>query len=165
MLRVCGWCGIQLDLTQDKYKETEITHGICSNCAFHLRAATGMEFEDYLNHLPHPVIVIDDENKVTFCNTQAVELLHTTYNFNKRILCGKVFECENSFKPQGCGKTQPCHNCSIKRAIDKTRKNNISLEDIVVELHREDAIYLLNISTEILSHFIILRINSMVPKP
>jgi len=74
----------------------------------------------FLEGISEPVFVLDRNFRVIKSNAAARKISEKEIEEIDGFLGGEVFECVNSSKPGGCGNTDRCGGCSIRRAIRET---------------------------------------------
>lgn len=72
-----------------------------------------------LNAFPNPVLIVDFDLKIIFCNSAAAELMgsnDTASFFMKRS--GETMNCVHSTNaPEGCGRSASCNKCVIRNTV------------------------------------------------
>ncbi len=72
-----------------------------------------------LNAFPNPVLIVDFDLKIIFCNSAAAERMgsnDTGSFFMKRS--GEAINCVHSADtPEGCGRSSSCNNCVIRNTV------------------------------------------------
>jgi PAS domain-containing protein len=166
MKRVCAWCGKSLGTAfSDVHSDALITHGICDECAFHLRAQVGMPLRDFLDGLGVPVLLLDSDGNVKTANKTVRQFLKKDLTQIEGNKGGDVFECRHATLPGGCGKTVHCSGCTIRRTVMDTFSSGKSQEKLRAYLNREtpdgsQPLRLL-ISTEKVHDVVLLRIDEI----
>lgn len=172
MRRLCSWCEKDLDGNPAETGEagrsaSPITHGICPDCLREVLAFKGEPMLRFLNRFPGPVYLVNDDYEVVAANRDGAELLgREPEDFEGKIL-GQAIECEFSYISDGCGKTEHCRTCTIRRALAetiKTGKSNIKIP-AYPDLHNmtgENKLKYL-ISTEKIGEAVMLKIE-MIPE-
>ncbi|MEW5870982.1 MAG: PAS domain-containing protein [Chloroflexota bacterium] len=121
MEKICAWCGKLLDESVPASEHQNwVTHGICPDCAFHLKAQIGIPLPDYLEGLDLPVLLVDGDGRVRSANQPARQLLKKPLPAIEGRLGGDVFECVHARLPEGCGHTIHCSGCTIRRTVTET---------------------------------------------
>jgi len=111
-----------------------ITHGICQECRFNIKAQRGVLLQEYLDHLDVPVLLVDSDVKIIGANNSACELLGKDITDMEGCRGGDVFECEYARLPRGCGNTIHCSGCAVRRTVTDTH--------LTGKLHRRVPAYL-----------------------
>jgi PAS domain-containing protein len=76
-----------------------------------------------LDAIPVPVLVADHETRITDANRAALQMIGDEPEFALRRLCGEVLHCLHALRaPDGCGTTEYCSDCAIRKSIEKTRQ-------------------------------------------
>ena len=167
MKRICAWCGRSLDDDPDlDEEETNVSHGMCTDCRFHFEAEYGMRLERFLDGLPTPILLVDSEGEVIHVNRSAQSFLDKPLDqINAHISC-RVFECEYAFLPGGCGQTVHCSGCAIRNTVMDTYRTGRSGNRVPAPISRRggNRIEFL-ISTEKIGDVVALRVDSAVPYP
>jgi hypothetical protein len=123
--RVCAWCkaetGTVPTSSDDPYA---VTHGICPACEERFfvpaaRSARAVAIEELLERLEAPVFVIEDDVAVG-ANRAARAIVGKELPQILDHRGGEVFECVHAYEPGGCGSTEHCGGCTIRRAVLET---------------------------------------------
>ncbi len=97
-----------------------LTHGMCAECDAHFaRLWAGMRLGEYLELLPRPVLVVDADGRVLAANAQLGEALGCDPGKLRGLLGGEAMACARSRLPGGCGKTEHCRECTIRRMVQE----------------------------------------------
>jgi PAS domain-containing protein len=130
MKRICAWCGTNLEPSPvDQGDRSPITHGICPNCADTMLGHERRNWDEFLETLDDPVIVVDDDGVVVNANTRAQNLLNKDLDRIAGKRGGEIIECEHSRSPEGCGSTEYCQTgCVIRRSVTHTFSTGQALE-------------------------------------
>lgn len=140
MDRVCAWCGRTIEGTNlDDGNADLVTHGICAECGFHLRAQMGMPLLEYLDGIPIPIVLVDEDVAIRGANRPAKTFLLKDPDKALGRLCGDVFECVNACLPGGCGETVHCTSCAIRNAATDTYQTGREHLDIPAVFRRNHA--------------------------
>jgi PAS domain-containing protein len=93
---------------------------MCPECdAWFGKLWAGMRLGEYLDGLPAPVMVVDTEGRVVAANGRMASALGHDARALRGLLGGEAMACVHSRLPEGCGKTEHCRECSIRRAVDR----------------------------------------------
>lgn len=166
MNRVCSRCGGELESgVTEIHPGSVVSRGLCQECSHHLLAQRGMPLMQYLNGLMAPVAVVDPEGVLQAANTQLCELVSQDLSAVRGKRGGDVFECEYAGLPGGCGHTDHCSACTIRREVTETMRTGRSRERVPASLQqgspgRARPVELL-ISTERVGSHVLLRIDMM----
>jgi hypothetical protein len=134
MLMVCGWCKKELGPVGDT-GEHRVSHGLCASCESHLMASVdGIPLRQFLDSLDVPITLVDDDLRIEYANTAAQALLNKPFTAIEHRLGGEVFECENSYKPGGCGHTVKCSACSLRNAVNRCFESSNAEYSVVTNL-------------------------------
>ena len=121
MKRICAWCRKELGKEMgNRESDRVITHGICDQCQSNLWFQQGAPFQEFIDSLEEPVLVVDSEDRIEAGNRQARQTLGKELAEIKGSKRGKVFECAYARLPEGCGKTKHCSGCAIRRTVAHT---------------------------------------------
>jgi len=166
MRRVCAWCKKDMGIAgSDKETERVITHSICGQCANTLFSENSIDPENFLNNLPEPVMVVDNDVVALTANSRAIEVLGKELPEMKGLKGGDIIECIHAHEPGGCGNTIHCSGCAIRHTVTdtfKTGKSHIKVPasaDIPVSGKPSQIEFL--ISTEKLKGVVLLRIDKI----
>lgn len=116
--------------------DSPITHGICNDCSTKISLEMGMPTRDYLDEIPLPVLVVNDEGRVLTANRQARLALGKELDQIENNTGGIVFECAHARLPGGCGKTEHCSGCTIRRSVMETFVSGKAIVRRTVSLNR-----------------------------
>lgn len=161
MKSVCAWCGIVLADSPDP--DDEVSHGICEPCSqFFLSSSDSTKLGSFLNRLPFPVMVVDSDVMVVDGNTAGLELVGKDREDVLGRLGGEVVECANARLPGGCGKTEHCSGCVLRRSASYTYTSGKSVTDEPCSLLRrvgegERTVNFL-VSTQKVGHAVLLKL-------
>ena len=119
MIKICSYC--------EKYMEGEpdesgrVTHGMCPECFRYFdRQLEGMDFSGYLDQFQQPIAAIDAEGRILHLNASLSQMLGKNKETYLGMRGGEVMECMFARLPQGCGNTEHCPPCTIRRTIMHT---------------------------------------------
>jgi PAS domain-containing protein len=170
MTHICGWCATEMGSPTHSNSTGAITQGVCQACMSRYLMKWSVrsrqrEFQDFLDQLEAPVLVINSNGKVQTANTTALQMLGKEQPEIENRPGGEVFECIYAKEPEGCGGSVHCNGCSIRRHVMDTLHTGQPHHDSRVHLyqgtHQARKEVPINISTEKLSDFVLLRIDSM----
>ena len=168
MIRICAWCRKPLDDGSDSAAEAAsgITHGICLSCADEICLRLGKPLAIFLETIPAPVVVVDQDMVVKAANKKARKILGKELPRIEGFSGGKIFECIYCKLPGGCGQTTHCNGCTIRRAVAETHASGKALVRIRAYLtcqpgkgSRNKIVFL--ISTEKVGKLVFLRIDEV----
>jgi PAS domain-containing protein len=70
------------------------------------------------NTIPFPILVVDDDIRILFCNSAALKLLGSEEVLQQRG--GEVLNCIHSAdKEQGCGHGPQCKTCVLRNSVNE----------------------------------------------
>ena len=122
--QVCLYCNEHLGSIEEPGDDTErISHGVCPRCFPKLLAGSGKPLAKFLDSLPAPVFVVDQDVRIVTANALGRELISKDLEEMRGHLGGEVFSCKYSKMPGGCGQTVHCKACTIRKTVTKTYKN------------------------------------------
>jgi hypothetical protein len=128
----------------------------------------GVPLQSYLDSLPVPIFVVDDDVVVQAANKLGYAMLNKQPDQVLKRLGGIVFECAYARLPEGCGRTVHCTGCAIRRSVAHTYETGESLYDVPALLHcgreSEENAVILRLSTEMLGNVVVLHIDR-APEP
>ena len=72
MKLICAWCRQDIGRVEgSKLSDSEISHGICESCHDNIMFQQGVPLQKYLDSLPLPVLVVNDDVVVQAANRKA----------------------------------------------------------------------------------------------
>lgn len=167
MNKACIWCKAELP-TEVGDPAHIITRSFCSNCRELFSSPRyPMSLKEYLNQIGLPVLVMDDDVRVLDFNEPARALLGGRLPDCVGYYGGDVLECAYARLPGGCGNTEHCKACAIRRTVTttyatgKSQENVPAYQDIVTPGGTREVRFL--ISTEKVGNFVLLRIDEVWP--
>ena len=143
-----------------------VTHGICEECYGSLETSLPRSLREYLDEFEAPILCMDGGGMVLAVNKGMARLLGRGLKPVVGLMCGEVMECRHSHLPEGCGRTEHCLACGIRRSLDMTLRTGQGVEHAraYVERDGEDGkvtrVRLL-LSTESREGVILLRIDEL----
>lgn len=167
MKRVCGWCLKDLgDLDAREDSADKVSVGVCPDCAeFFRRNRPDQPMDEFLNALPVPVVLVDDDVRIEFVNRAACRVLGRSLDECKGKLGGTAFECAYARMPGGCGRTEHCKGCAIRRTVNATCETGLPQQSVSARMlritSRGEEELRFKISTEPCSDMVLLRIEEM----
>ena len=76
-----------------------------------------------LDAIPLPVLVADHETRIVDANKAALGWIGEEPDSALRRLCGEMLHCLHALRaPEGCGTTEFCSDCVIRKSIEKTKQ-------------------------------------------
>jgi PAS domain-containing protein len=126
----------------------------------------GVPFQAFIDRLPAPIFVVDNDGVIRTANKPGLALLRKTPEQVDRMRWGTVFECAYARLPEGCGRTVHCSGCAIRRSVYHTFETGEPLVDVPATLRFAGAgepqdIEML-LSTEKMGSVVVLRVENMV---
>lgn len=100
--------------------ENEVSHGMCSDCAFRMLSRQEGSINSFLDKMDYPVLLVDSDVNLKYENRMLRELTGKNEQQLEERKGGEVFECVNWRKPGGCGKTIHCSGCTLRNTVEKT---------------------------------------------
>jgi hypothetical protein len=166
MLLRCTWCNNEFPSEKAGPRtERRVTRSICPACREHFAFQMGVPLQSYLDSLPVPIFVVDDDVVVQAANKSGYSLLQKGPDQVLKRLGGIVFECAYARLPEGCGRTVHCTACAIRRSVAHTYETGESLENVPALMHcgraDEEQDIAMHISTEMMGAIVLLRIDSI----
>ena len=134
MQRLCSWCGDLIpagDAGQPVY-------GVCLPCTGRLLGGEGVPIQQIVDQFPFPVLVVDDDVKVSILNRRGQEILGVLPKKAAPRRGGELFGCVNAHLPGGCGRTIHCSGCALRRAVTITHRTRQPQNHIPATLRRGD---------------------------
>jgi PAS domain-containing protein len=139
MRLICAWCNKEIGHVENgPLPDAAISHGICKACADNMTFQRGISLQQYIDSIPVPVFVVDDEVVVKAANAKAREVLGKDALGMQGYRGGDVFECSHARLPEGCGRTIHCSGCAIRRSVTRTFKTGESLSMVPATLSQYD---------------------------
>jgi hypothetical protein len=167
MSRNCAWCKAELPGANGQPVH-DIAHCFCDACRqLFSTPQTPKSLKQYLDEIDTPVLVMDGDVRVLGFNETARTLLGSRLECCEGRYGGDVLECAYARLPGGCGNTEHCKACTIRRTIGTTHATGAShvnvpaYQDIVTPAGTREVRFL--ISTEKVGSFVLLRIDEVRP--
>jgi len=167
MSRTCAWCKAELPVANGEPAH-DITRCFCPACREHFSTSrTAKPLQQYLDEIGLPVLVMDDDVRVLGFNEAARSLLGPRLDACVGRYGGDVLECAYARLPGGCGNTEHCKACAIRRAVATThttgdeRVNVPAYQDLATPAGTREVHFL--ISTEKAGKFVLLRSDEIHP--
>ncbi len=140
------------------------SHGICIECLDYFFPKEGpRSFDEFLDLLAIPVIVIDGNFRVVATNEATFRLLANRVQKVVTEPPGVALECPYARLPEGCGQTVHCRSCAVRLTVLDTFATGQSHYDVPAYRDNsfgEHSITIhYRISTEKLGKFVLLRIH------
>lgn len=151
---ICAYCNKSLGQKEPLENKLK-THGICPACRdYFSRQEENRSFNDYLEIFDRPVMVVDGEGRVAAANEQVLKMLNKPADLVLGLLGGDAMDCAYSRLPEGCGETNHCSACTIRRIVQRTLEEQRPLYREPVKLIREDSTVDILISTRLIGRLI-----------
>lgn len=115
---VCAWC--KKVLVEEETSTGIISHGICPGCMGRLVGGRQVNLADFLNTLEFPVLLTNEDAMVLEANQPAARALGKPVDQLKNTLGGVAINCIYSQLPGGCGQTEHCAGCALRKTITDT---------------------------------------------
>jgi len=163
MTRTCSWCSKEFDISKRSGQpDRGMIPPLCAACSELMVFQMGVPLQTFIDRLPAPIFVVNDNVEVQAANTLGLKLLNKESRAVLKKLGGIVFECAYARLPEGCGKTVHCSGCAIRRAVYQTFESGKSLSDVPATIHHsgqgEPQDIALLISTEKMGDVILLKV-------
>jgi hypothetical protein len=117
-----------------------VSHGLCPECFPRFVSGTGKPAQEFLDSLPFPVFVINDEQLLVGANCHAREMTSTEFDEDSPALGGEVFQCVHADKPGGCGRTTHCKSCTIRNCVNETATTGKAMRQVEAFMDLGDVI-------------------------
>jgi PAS domain-containing protein len=138
MKRVCSWCGdVSPSVNPQEGSNGDTTHTICDQCSDNISFQAGVPLKEYLEALKVPVLLVDSGGVIQYANHLAVVQIGKRPDEIKGCYGGDVFECTYARLPEGCGKTEHCSGCAIRRTVRDTFESGKSHDGVTALLSTE----------------------------
>lgn len=165
MKKVCAWCLKELGKISDsRYQDNVITSGICNECAEHFVAnKPGRKIKEFLDSIELPIFVVNSKFQVQTANKSALNMLKKDIEQVGGYFGGDAMECAYARLPGGCGKTEHCNACTIRKTVAESHATGkrivkrTALEDIKTSNGVMKMRYI--ITTEKIKDVVLLRID------
>jgi PAS domain-containing protein len=139
---------------------------LCISCRENFAFQLGVPLQAFIDSLPVPIFVVDDDVKVKAVNREGRALIGKGAQEILERLGGVVFDCAYAQLPEGCGKTVHCSGCAIRRSVRHTWLTGEPLVDVPATLNcsrAEEEKVALHISTDRMGDIVVLRVESAAP--
>lgn len=168
METICAWCRCAMGPEAPEAVPTGISHGICSDCSRRLLQEIPINLLSYLNQLDIPLILVSQNITATFANQKASRVLGIHGQDLLQKSMGSILFCAHAQSPEGCGRTEHCSGCTIRRCLRITHETGapfvdvpIRIQQFINQIPQEQH---LNLSTVLVGDMVILRVDE-VPSP
>jgi hypothetical protein len=144
---VCSYC--RIFMRNEPSAGYGVSHGMCPECdAYFERLWGGMALNEYLEELPHPVVLMNEQARVVAANSRAEGLVGCPARELRGLLGGEALACTYSRLPEGCGKTEHCRECTIRNSVEQVHRTGVAVHDVTAYLNTADGRMPLRISVE-----------------
>ena len=93
--------------------------GLCRSCFDHFDALWARrDFAAFLDGLPSPVLVVDDEGRVIAASRAFARTLGAERSRLEGLLGGDALGCSHALRPGGCGRDVHCRDCTIRGSVE-----------------------------------------------
>jgi PAS domain-containing protein len=117
MRRVCAWCNKPLgEIGPDEDIEL-VTHGVCPECEAFVASNEPRSLRRFIDLFTEPIVCVNDNYSMLTANDAAVQALGLADAGDDRLLCGQVVHCRWACSPGGCGSTEHCLACNIRKIV------------------------------------------------
>ena len=127
--RRCIWCA--LELRDHDSSGLPFAPSVCVACAEYLAADERLSVEEFIERLPHPVLVLESDGVVVAANEEARAFVGKGPEQISGRRGGDVIECSSARLPGGCGNTIHCKGCALRRSVLHTFETGEGLSDVV----------------------------------
>lgn len=125
----CAWCGDVIANAGDT--AAGLSHGMCRFCAGFFSENRPGDLQSYIERLAIPVLLVDSDGRVQGGNQPAVNALGKRVPEMVGLLGGDVMECAYARLPEGCGNTEHCAACTVRRTVMHTHDTGEACERVV----------------------------------
>lgn len=167
--QICYNCNTHLGSIEEPGIDDErISHGVCLDCFPKFVAGSGESFESFIESLPAPVFLVDQNGCMLYANSLGQKLTSKKNQGEMQgRLGGEVFSCKHAKLPGGCGQTIHCRTCTIRETVSKTFETGNAYTRVPAymdlgDLTGDKTIRFL-ISTEKVENVVLLRIDDSRP--
>lgn len=137
MITICSYCRQKIG-EKEPFEDNRLSHGICGACYdYHIPRILEKDMSAHLDRYPYPVIMVDENVRLLGINREMTTFLGKARDEVVGLLGGELLGCLYARLPEGCGKTTHCSTCSIRLAVEKSRKLGKDLVDIPAQLDQE----------------------------
>ncbi len=164
MSQICTSCNSTIEKPQKQF----VTGGLCMPCASDI-LMSAKKTNTFLNAFTSPLLLMQGEpRQVLTANAKACDLFAKNLSQIEGHRGGQVFDCIHSFTEAGCGKDQNCEDCKIKNAVVETFSAGTSSNGVRtildIENNNKTTPYEIQIATEKIGDFALVRIDKYTPK-
>jgi PAS domain-containing protein len=159
MKTLCAWCLRDMTKGETRRQSEPVSHGICPDCRNTFDFQEGVSLQQYIESIPYPILVVNEDMRVSFGNAKAYKILGKAPESATGHLHGEVFECAHSRLPEGCGGTVCCSGCAIRHTVNRTFQTGEGQRQIPATLKRNESDVSLQITTVNVGDIVLLRID------
>ncbi len=159
MKTLCAWCLRDITKGDAGRHSALVSHGICRDCTNTFSFQEGVSLQQYIDSIPYPIVVVDEDLRVSFSNAKACRILGKVPDAVTGHLYGEVFECSHSRLPEGCGATICCSGCTIRHAVTQTFQTGEAQSQVPATLKQNESDASLHITTLNAGELVFLRID------
>lgn len=168
--RYCAWCDHELAPQEGAARpDRAVIPPLCSACSELMVFQMGVPLQTFIDSLPAPIFVVNDDSVVQAANRLGLLLLNKGSGQVLKRSGGLVFDCAYAQLPEGCGRTVHCSGCAIRRSVRHTFETGEPLTGVPASLRSaapgEQQTIDMRISTEKMGAVVILRIDRPGPAP
>jgi len=92
------------------------------------------DLEKIIDHMPALILTVDENLVVKDNNISSINMFDRTFSENIDRGAGDYIGCVNSFlSPKGCGHSENCNDCTLRRTIKETIKTLLPSESIEIQ--------------------------------
>ena len=158
MDRVCAWCENNLEETAGSIQDRPVTHGICDSCAAALLKDT---YEDWVENLGAPVVVLGSGSQIAYANALALDRLGKQGDSLSGKRWGDAISCTESFKSGGCGCQKECPGCAVYQALAEVFATGRSVVDVRRVYRKPSGDQSVSISVEKIGEMLFIQLDSI----
>ena len=114
----CLWCRGELAAAEGG--TDALLPAACDACAAVLTADNREPLSSFIEKVDAPLLVVTDNARVEMANARARVFLGKTADALVGRLGGEVIECVHAAQPGGCGGTEHCSGCTLRRSVQHT---------------------------------------------
>lgn len=133
MKLICAWC--HKSLGSDGTEDGVVSHGMCVSCRdTFLNVPRPHKLRHFLDSLPLAVLVVDRTGTVTMSNAEAMVMFGKADSPVEGYPVGHALECSSAAMLGGCGNTEACRGCAVRRSVMFTHETGLPQENVVAFL-------------------------------
>jgi len=121
MKTICAWCNKVL--TDGDTPDGMLSHGICPDCLKELIRSPEVSLADFLNSIEFPIMVMDKSVAIQQMNRTAERILGKSVGKAVGLKFGAAIECIHAGMPDGCGGSESCQGCVLRKTIRETHQD------------------------------------------